>query len=544
VSTIALPGLSTNIDTAVLVQQLVSAASGPLSLLQARQTRLQQQTSAFATLESRLGALKTALADVRYSADLRAYAAASSDEDAVTVEASSSASEGTHEVIVDRLASADRKVHDGLASLDTTVGAGTFAYSYNGQTRTIQTTADTTLADLRNLINNDGGNPGVTASVLQYDAGGGKVYHLVLGGNDTGADYAIAIDDDLTTLDVFDSTTFTTTQTAQNSRVRVDGYPADPNWIERSGNTLDDVLPGITVHLHATSAGPVRISLTRNTDDLKDKLQALVTAYNNVGDYARQKTAYDAAAKTGGVLMGEYAVTSMLYQLRSPLIEGAPGFLDGTDAFTLAAQIGLSVDRDGKLQLDEETLDEAIAEDYLGVLSLLGARNTGGSDSENLRFYGSRDATTPGTYDVKATFTDGTLTAAWIKAAGQPESAWRAATVNGNLILGADDQPEQGLQVTGSYAGSGTVQAHVRVRQGIGGRLYDTIDEALEDAVDLTQTRYEDEAKLLQDAIEREQERLDKLQQQLTAQFARLEQTLTLLQAQREALTSLTATQT
>ena len=540
---IALPGLSTNIDTAALVRQLVTAASQPLRLLQSRQARLEERTSAVSTLETRLGALKTALADVRYAADLRAYAAASSNEDAVTVEAASSASEGAHEIVVDRLATADRKVHDGLASLDTLVGAGVFAYEYNGQTRTIQTTADTTLADLRDLINNDGGNPGVTASVLQYDAGGGKVYHLVLGGNDTGTDYAITIDDVLTTLDIFDSPTFTTTQAAQNSRVRVDGYPADPNWIERTGNTLDDVLPGVTLHLHSASASPVRVSLTRETDSLKDKLSGLVTAYNNVVDFAHQKTAYDQATKTGGVLMGEYTVTNILYQLRTPLIQGVAGFLDGADAYTLAAQVGLSVDQDGKLQLDETVLDEALAENYLGVLSLLGARNTGASDSENLRFYGARDATTPGEYDVKATFTDSTMTAAWIKAAGEPESAWRAATVDGNLILGANGEAEQGLQVTGSYTGSGTVQAQVRARQGVGGSLYDTIEEALEDAIDLTQARYADEAKLLEDHIEREQDRLDRLEQQLTAQFARLEQTLTMLQAQREALTQQMSTE-
>jgi flagellar capping protein FliD len=135
------------------------------------------------------------------------------------------------------------------------------------------------------------------------------------------------------------------------------------------------------------------------------------------------------------------------------------------------------------------------------------------------------------------------MTAAWIKAAGEPESAWRAATVDGNLILGASGEAEQGLQVTGSYTGSGTVQAQVRVRQGVGGSLYDTIEEALEDAIDLTQARYADEAKLLEDHIEREQDRLDRLEQQLTAQFARLEQTLTMLQAQREALTQQMSTE-
>lgn len=535
-STLTLPGLSTGIDTAALVQQLVLAGSQPMKLLQARQATVQNKTSALATLESRVGLLKTSLEDLRSAADLRSYTTTSNNEQAVTAESTSEASEGSHEILVDRLASAERKVHAGLAALDTTVGAGAFAYTYDGETRTIVTTADTTLEGLRDLINNDGGNPGVTASLLEYDAGDGKAFHLVLGGNDTGADFAIAIDDVATTLDAFDAAGFTTTQAAQNSRVRVDGYPAS-NWIERSGNTLDDVLAGVTLHLSAASTDPVRINLSRDTASLKAKLQVLITSYNNIVDYAQQKTAYDPATKTGGVLLGEYTVTNLLQQLRSPLTERATGFLDGADAYSLAAQIGLSVDRNGKLTLDDETLDEALADNYLAVLDVLGTTGTGASDSVSLKFYGAREGTDAGTYSVKAQYADSVLVGAWIKKSDEPESAWRAATVEGNLILGADGQPEQGLQVVGVPIGAGTVQAEVRVRQGVAGRMFDTIEDSLEDAVDLTQARFQTEVDMYQKSIDREQLRLERMQTQLTAQYARLEQTLTLLKAQQGALT-------
>ena len=79
----------------------------------------------------------------------------------------------------------------------------------------------------------------------------------------------------------FETGTFTQTQAAQDSKVRVDGYPAG-DWISRSSNTLDDIISGVTLNLHAP--GTVQVNLTRQTDSFKDKLNTLVTAYNDV-DY-------------------------------------------------------------------------------------------------------------------------------------------------------------------------------------------------------------------------------------------------------------------
>ena len=538
-ATISLPGLATGIDTSKIIDQLVAAARVPEKLLQARQAQVNQQSSAFGTLAGDIETLKSALDDLRSAADLRAFSISTSDVGILTAEASSGASEGTHEILIDRLASADRKVNAGLASADTLVGAGTFAYTYNGETRVLQTTASTTLEGLRDMINNDGGNPGVTASLLQYDAGDGHVFHLILGGSNTGADYAIAIDDAQTTLTAFQAGTFTTTQAAQNARLKVDGYPTGADWIERSGNTVDDVLQGVTLHLHATTPDadqPLRLSLSRNTAGLKTKLQTFVADYNNVVTYAQKQTAYDQTTKTAGVLMGEFAVTNILYQLRAPLADRVTGFQDGKDAFTLGGQIGLSLDRAGKLQLDETTLNDALSTDYLGVLSLLGADRTGAADGDNLRFYGAPSTTRPGVYDVKATFADGAIVSAMIKLDGEPESAWRNATIQDGVIIGASGHPEADMQVTGTYSGSGTVQTQVRVRQGLAGRMYDLIDNSLKNSIDLTKKRYQDQVDMLQHDIDNEEERVARIEKQYKAQYARLEQTLTLLQAQFGAL--------
>ncbi len=548
-STISLSGLQTGIDTDAIVQQLVSASSGTLNRLRVRRTEWTAKQDAFGTLRTRLDALQTAVEDIRTTADLRAYTTTSNDTDSLTLEAGPGAGEGAHDVVINRLASAERQVHDGQADLETLVGEGAFVYTYNGTTRTVQTTAETTLEDLRDLINNDAGNPGVTASLLEYDAGAGQVYHLVLGGNDTGADYAVTIEDAQTTLDGtngtldFRTATFTETQSAQDAQVRIDGYP-DGDWITRSTNTINDILPGVTLHVHAaTDVGEtVRISINRDTGGLKEKVGAFVQAYNAATDYIQEQTAYDEATGEAGVLMGEYTTTHVRYLTRLPIIEAAPGFLDGTDPYTLAGQIGLSVDRYGTLELDEETFDDALADDYLGVLNLFGADRSGTSDSDVLSFYGATSATEAGTYDVEATFDAGVLVSARIKGADEDDSAWRDATIDGDTIVGGNDHPEAALRVVADYSDTGTVTAAVRVRQGLGGRMYETLDDLL-DPLDgplaNVDERCDSTLDSIENSIERQEHRLDAMEQRLRQRFARLESTLARLQAQQSALSSL-----
>jgi flagellar hook-associated protein 2 len=535
-ASIALPGLQTGIDTQALVQQLLSASAGPLNRLEARQQRWENKAESLSGVESRLQTLRSAAEEVRVASELRAYQAITNDEQTLTVEANSGAAEGSHEIVINQLAAAERKVHDGLATLDSLVGEGVLAYTYDGQTRSIQTTAETTLEDLRDLINNDGGNPGVRASILEYDAGGDNVYHLVLGGADTGADYTVAIEDGLTTLAGFDSTGFTTTQSAQDAQIRVDGYPSG-NWIGRSSNTIDDVLAGVTLELHA--AGTVRISLTRDTETLKEKLSTLVEAYNDVVDHVQTETEWDEETQTAGVLMGESSVRHVRNRIRLPFIEGALGFMEGTDSFTLAGQVGLSLDSGGHLELDEETLDEAIAEDYLGVLNLFGADRSGTSNADELSFYAASSLTEPGAYDVRAVFDGGSLVSAQIKRTSEDDGAWRDATVAGNLITGAEGYDEQFLQITAAYAGTGTVEGVVHVRQGLGGRLYDRLEELLDPTggtMTLAEEHFQNRIAVLQTNIERQQDRLDRMEERLVMKFARLEQALTQLEAQRISL--------
>jgi flagellar capping protein FliD len=145
--------------------------------------------------------------------------------------------------------------------------------------------------------------------------------------------------------------TFTETQSAKNALIKVDDYPPDvvdvetgelieEKWISRSSNTIDNVIAGVTLKLHDTTRSDsstgyttVEVNLTRNTEELKKKITSMVTKYNELATYFKQKTTYNTETKTSGILSSDYSLSSNLALVKNPLRSVATGF-GSSDSFT------------------------------------------------------------------------------------------------------------------------------------------------------------------------------------------------------------------
>jgi len=164
---IQMTGLTTGIDTAAIVDALMEVESQRLYAHEADLAEEEAVQGLLNELEGLVDTLQDSLGELSDAEDLRSFSTTSSDEDVLTFDASEDAYEGNHTVEINQLANAERWVHDtGVEYAEEYVGAGTFIYSYNNEESVITTTAETTLDDLVGLINNDGNNPGVTASLL------------------------------------------------------------------------------------------------------------------------------------------------------------------------------------------------------------------------------------------------------------------------------------------------------------------------------------------------------------------------------------------
>jgi len=344
----------------------------------------------------------------------------------------------------------------------------------------------------------------------------------------------------------FEPADFSETQSAQDSEIRVDGYPPGA-WISRSSNTVDDVIYGVALHLHdTTDVNGEELTLTRDIQSVKDKLTKLVDAYNFAVEYIKEKTGYNDVLKTAGLLMGDYVVSTIRQQIRTPLITQTNGFIEDIDTFLTPGHLGFKLDRDGVLSLDMNVLDEAIAEDYMSVLAIIGADKTGSSDSNTIEFYGAHsDYTTAGSYDVEVVVNGGAITSAKIKLS--TESTYRDATYSGNIITGDstfDDNgdpmyPENALQLSVDLSQNGTFTATVSVKQGFTGAIEDALDNMLKvttGSIQIDQKHVDNQIEYLQEKIEIEENRLTKREERLIARFSRLEKNIALIQQQMSAL--------
>jgi len=310
-----------------------------------------------------------------------------------------------------------------------------------------------------------------------------------------------------------------------------------PAYISRSSNTVDDVIHGVTLHLHdTTDTSGEEITLTRDIQMVKELLTSMVDAYNLAVSNIQETTGYDADTETAGILIGDYVVRTIKSEMRSPLLAQTSGFIEDIDTFLMPGQIGLELDRDGLLTLDSNIFDEAIAEDYMGVLALIGADKTGSSNSNTIEFYGTSSTyTTPGAYDVEVVISGGAITSAKIKLSS--ESTWRDATYSDNIITGDstfDDYgdplyAENGLQLSVDLSQDGTFEATVRVKQGFAGALEGALGNMLKATtgwIQIDQEHVDDQIEELQEKIELEEYRLTKREARLIAQYANLEKTL------------------
>jgi len=266
-----LPGLATGIDTATLIDQLMAINSRRLASHQVKKIGYEEETTALGELRNKVNSLNTSVTAISNASSMEAYKASSSDNDVLGVSASEDASEGSHSLLINQLATTETWIQDNSTFEYQTdyVGGGTLIYSYNHTERQITTVADeTTLEDLVGLINNDEENPGVTASLL-YQSG---KYHMMLSGQRTGVDNGISVNASSTEVWKADSTLTLASDSGVNaaSSTKITELSQFGDALE-GGETIE--ITGTDRYGHAITQ--LDLSLTSNTtvDHILDNIE-------------------------------------------------------------------------------------------------------------------------------------------------------------------------------------------------------------------------------------------------------------------------------
>ncbi|RJO75434.1 MAG: flagellar hook protein [Myxococcales bacterium] len=184
-------------------------------------------------------------------------------------------------------------------------------------------------------------------------------------------------------------------QAGGDARIEIDG-----TLIERSSNSIDDVLSGVTLNLKKAEVGAiVTATLTRDADTIAASVDSFVSAYNAAVTAINKQSEYDQETKTtGGPLFGDSTLSSVRNQLLTLVIgavSGAPSSLN-----TLRS-VGLELSDSGGLTFDKTTFNSLVETDFDNLLSFFTVR--GSSANSQLSYASSTRDTLAGSYAVNIT---------------------------------------------------------------------------------------------------------------------------------------------
>ena len=377
-------GLGNGIDFGQIVEFLVQAERLPIDRLTEKKLASQEKRTEFGTLGTKLLSLQSAASSLRTRIGFdktKVDVSTASTQNVLTASASSTATAGTHTITVNQLATAHQvasKSTTTVASTDTDIvsgSSGTFTFSVaGGSAQTVNLASDATLDDLKDAINDLGA--GVSASTLNTGSESSPAYRLVLSSNDTGASNTIAISADDTTLDTV-TTGIDTFQAALDSEVVLGASGNDQVTLQRSTNTLTDVITGVTLNLQGVDqSNAVTISVTQDVGAVKDGIKSLVESYNDVVKFVSERTVFNVETEERGIFVGESVVRTVLDKIRRALSEQ----VSGLSGISSAGQIGFQTQAsDGTIVLEEADLDERLSDSYDEVRELFIENTTNGT---------------------------------------------------------------------------------------------------------------------------------------------------------------------
>ncbi len=553
-------GLSSGIDWATMVDQLIALESKPVELLLDKQDDLKLKRDAWTSIQTKLEALEAKSKSMDERDELLQMSASSTDTDVVTASANADANTAAHTIEINQLAQSHIMVHsdgsgEGWASLNTsplrtnasgTAIAGTFSYDvYDDDTGAVETfsvniSAGATLADLVSKINRSSDNPGVTASTID-DGGTTNPIHLVLTADNTGSLYTVTINDAGTNLgllgatDAFDSGNFVTTQVAQDAQIRVDGYPP-ASWITRTSNTVDDIINGVTFNLKSTTSGSTEtINIQEDYTQMKQDIQDWVDVFNEVMIEISAKTRYDEENEIMGVLMGDSSASSVKSTLLTYASAAVPG-LEENATYTNLSAIGIRVASGGQLTVNTTTLQEAMEEDLDAVINLF-VRSLG-STSTSFEYFASTTATRGGEYEVTASwYANGRLKSGTI-------GGYEASVEYGNVLVGKSGTPVEGLRILFNYddSGAGSETATVWVSDPVTTQTANSIDQwtdSIDGLIKIVKDAYEERIDNIDEELLNWERRLETKRQALESSFIAMESSITTAQSQSQWLSTI-----
>ncbi|MBL4711602.1 MAG: flagellar filament capping protein FliD [Gammaproteobacteria bacterium] len=364
--TLSSAGIGSGLDVASIIDGLMAVERRPLQIIAGKQQLYTTQISAYGELIAGISSFQASMEDLNSVTALDKFKTSSTNSELINITSTDNPDFGNFDVEVIRLAEFHKMASNEILSTDTFGGTA-------GDSLTIQVGSDIadiitvdlstsqTLTEIRDAINDDENNPGVRAALVNGD---NDLQKLILTSDDIGSVNALTLSYGGTinsaTLGLQTLNDIGGDTSLLDSEFIIDGFV-----ITRFKNTISDVISGVTFELNSAEVGTTStLSITRDTGGTEAEVRSFATAYNTLISSIQ--------SQRSGALGTDNILLSIETQVKNILNSSV-----STSSLSTLTDIGLSIDKDGVMSLDSETLTTALETGYSNVALLFSAEDDG-----------------------------------------------------------------------------------------------------------------------------------------------------------------------
>ena len=527
--------VGSGMNTADIVTSLVDSERLPqLERIEKYENQTENRISAYGVLKNDIKDFRDTIRTIK-NTNAASHIGSSSNTTIATF--TTTGSTGTENIdsslVVSSLASTHTLVTGEYSSSGSTVGAGSLVIDFgtwsttsstndtftaNSESSvTINTSATTTLTQLRDSINNATDN--AEATILYNGTG----YVLVIKGLSGASNELRVTPDPSSSSDLINNYSYTTstknlTQTADGSDA---SFTIDGISMTRSSNTITNLFKGYTLELEATSSSAINISSSQNLSSIENLLNTFTENYNAIYlNIHEMTTTAMSSDESAGPLSGDSLARSIQRELRSFTSKSIVGYENGPYSLSL---LGIQTNRDGTLSLNPNTLKKSFEANPIIVDAIF--KNQLTSDNADVSVSRLGVDTKPGTYAITEDSGDYNIDGVKMTASGNSYTSTSgdsngmvmniaSGVTSANVYYGKSLMSSMDDSLTNFLAFNGDIATRIN---NLGERLDDIADEKahLEERMNALTDRYTFQFSAMEQAIAGLQETGNYLDQML-----------------------------
>lgn len=292
------------------------------------------------------------------------FSTSSSDESVIKVNSASGIPrESDYKITIDRLAKADVQLDQVRTAADTNLSAfgdGSLTITIGAKTETINvlstkddgsggTIAMTNEEILQAFANEIETVFGEEAQANVFNTNGTDI-QFSLQSLTTGFDNRVQISGGTGVLAEISSS-----MTRLNPEAELDAqFTVDGVTFQRSSNTVDDAIDGLSFTLLKESTSQETMSVRRNVDEAKSNINDFIKKFNEMNSTIRERTFINGETGNKGPLQGMRTVRNLSNNMRQLSMQSVSG-VSSSEVSTFA-QMGISFGNDGEMKIDDADL--------------------------------------------------------------------------------------------------------------------------------------------------------------------------------------------